>query len=72
MVRESDGAYDLLKATLVSSPDADPLTFEVVSPRGLSTFSLVKAATNKPMSTPYPEVTDMPTALPTATPGEPI
>ncbi len=43
VIRQSDGMMEVLNATLVGSPDADPLTYEVVSPHGLSTFSMVKA-----------------------------
>lgn len=63
VLRENDGAYDLLNATLTSSPDANPLVFEVVSPRGLSTFSLVKEIQVQPTSTPVP-----PTPTPVSTP----
>jgi hypothetical protein len=52
----------VLNATLVGSPDADPLTYEVVSPHGLSTFSLVRAES----STVAPTVA--PTAAPSSTP----
>jgi len=63
VIRENDGAYDLLDATLVSAPDANPLVFQVVSPRGLSTFSLVEETHGhivQPSSTPVP-VTPVPT-----------
>jgi hypothetical protein len=65
VVRENDGAYDILNATLISSADADPLVFEVVSPRGLSTFSVVKGVVSGPVSTPVPT----PTAAPSSTPA---
>ena len=64
VVRENDGAYDILDAKLISSPDADPLVFEVVSPRGLSTFSVVKAEAKAPVITPVPA-----TPTPAATPA---
>ncbi len=66
MVRENDGAYDILNAMLISSPDADPLVFEVVSPRGLSTFSVVKAEAKAPVITPVPAT---PTPAPTPAPA---
>lgn len=58
VIRQSDGMMEVLNATLVGSPAADPLTFEVVSPHGLSTFSIVKAeaalATAAPTVAPTP------------------
>ncbi|OPY25326.1 MAG: hypothetical protein A4E28_03188 [Methanocella sp. PtaU1.Bin125] len=66
VVRENDGAYDILNATLIGSPGADPLVFEVVSPRGLSTFSVVKGNANTPVVTPAPAT---PTPAPAATPA---
>ncbi len=64
VVRENDGAYDILNATLISSADADPLVFEVVSPRGLSTFSVVKGVASGPVSTPVPASTSTPSPAP--------
>jgi hypothetical protein len=63
VIRENDGAYDILNATLVGSPDADPLVFEVVSPRGLSTFSVASTTASTPVSTPVP-VTPTPSPVP--------
>jgi hypothetical protein len=60
VIRQSDGMMEVLNATLICSPDADPLTYEVVSPHGLSTFSMVKSEASRP--------TVAPTAAPTATP----
>jgi hypothetical protein len=63
VIRQSDGMMEVLNATLVGSPDADPLTYEVVSPHGLSTFSMVKAES----STVAPTVA--PTSAPSSTPA---
>jgi hypothetical protein len=60
VIWQSDGMMEVLNATLVDSPDANPLTYEVVSLHGLSTFSLDKAEASRP--------TVAPTVAPTATP----
>jgi hypothetical protein len=65
VIRQSDGMMEVLNATLVGSPDADPLTYEVVSPHGLSTFSLVKAESSRPAVAP----TVAPTSAPSPTPA---
>ncbi|WP_424358675.1 hypothetical protein [Methanocella sp. MCL-LM] len=44
VIRESDGQYSLLDARLIGSPDVETLTFEIVSPGGFSTFTLVVVA----------------------------
>lgn len=67
VVRQSDGMMEVLNATLVGSPGADPLTFEVVSPHGLSTFSMVKMSLAQP--TPAP-VRSTPQSTPTPTPAD--
>lgn len=64
VVRQSDGMMEVLNATLIDSRDADLLTFEVVSPHGLSTFSLVKKELAQPSTaqvTSTPQSTPMPT-----------
>jgi predicted lipid-binding transport protein (Tim44 family) len=57
---------EVLNATLIGSPDADPLTYEVVSPHGLSTFSLVRAESSRPavVSTAVPTATPVPAPAP--------
>ena len=65
VIRQSDGMMEVLNATLVGSPDADPLTYEVVSSHGLSTFSMVKAESGQPTVAP----TVAPTATPVPTPA---
>ena len=65
VIRQSDGMMEVLNATLIGSPAADPLTFEVVSPHGLSTFTMVKAESLKPAPT-----TAAPAATPSPTPAQ--
>lgn len=63
-IRENDGMYELLNATLVNSSDENLLTFEITSPYGLSVFSVVKTELVKPTlvpATPTPTPTLMPT-----------
>jgi hypothetical protein len=55
---------ETLDAILVGSPDADRLTFEVVSPHWLSTFTMVKAESARPTVAP----TIAPAASPTSAP----
>ena len=71
VIRQSDGMMEVLNATLIGSPDADPLTYEVVSPHGLSTFSLVKAEASRPTVAPTvaPTATSVPTPAPTGLTG---
>jgi hypothetical protein len=58
VIRQSDGMMEVLNATLVDSSTADPLTYEVVSPHGLSTFSPIRVESS----------TAAPTVAPTAAP----
>lgn len=62
---------EVLNATLIGSPDANPLTYEVVSPHGLSTFSMVKAESSRPIVAPTiaPMATPVPTPAPTGLTG---
>ena len=62
---------EVLDTTLVGSPDANPLTYEVVSPHGLSTFSLVRAEFSRPAiaSTAVPTATPVPAPAPVGITG---
>lgn len=42
-LRQSDGIYELLNATLLSGSNADQMVFEIRSPGGFSEFTLVKS-----------------------------
>ncbi|MBM4406020.1 MAG: hypothetical protein FJ039_07550 [Chloroflexi bacterium] len=67
-----DGSTQVLNPTPEDS-NADPVTFNVNSPNGLSTFALVAAEEGRrsqptPTATPVPTRTPTPTPAPTATP----
>jgi hypothetical protein len=66
VIRQSDSMMEVLNATLVGSPDADPLTYEVVSPHGLSTFALVGLEPARPTVV---QVTPIPAPSPSPAPG---
>jgi hypothetical protein len=60
---------EVLNAILVGIADADPLTYQVVSPHGLSMFSLVKAESARPMVAPTVPPAASPTPAPESTGG---
>ena len=63
-----DGTAEVIEAT-TDDLDADPVSFKVVSEKGLSAFALAaaKEAEKTPTPTPEPTSTATPTAIPTAT-----